>query len=461
MSEHPSLPPDFVQREQNRHPQDWPLLEAALSQPSPVSVFENPAKVAAFAHVETQAVPWSSLGRYLPEKPVFGLDPLWHAGSYYVQEASSMFAEYVFRYLRALAPTRPGWRVLDLCGAPGGKSINLLSGLQPSDWLLSNEVIAARNVILSENITRWGKAPCFISQNEIAHFQPLAGFFDLVWVDAPCSGEGMFRKDPHSRREWSLAQVQFCAARQRKILAETVDLVREGGYLAYSTCTFASEENEENAAWLGQEFGLVSVQIPRPSLAIVELESLPGLWSYGFYPHRLMGEGLFVSVWQKPESNPGPFALSKKAYADYLRQEKQGAAFWSSYLTAQEENWRFLALNQGWHALTENMWVDFPLLKKNLYLRQAGLYLGEIKGKNIIPSPGLALSTALSTAPSRYEVNLDTARQYLRRQLLALPEAPSGWVLLTYQGQALGWVKNLGNRLNNYYPPEWRLRQEE
>ena len=250
------------------------LLLAAQDTPPPVSIRLNPRKTAN-AFPGTEEVPWCPNGRYLPQRPSFTADPLFHAGAYYVQEASGMALWQLKPFLQTInAP-----RVLDACAAPGGKS-TLLLDIMPEDGLLvSNEIIRSRVPVLAENLARWGCSNVVVSQNDPASFSGLPDYFDLIAVDAPCSGEGMFRKDPEARKEWSPAHVEFCAQRQRRILNDLWPALKPGGLLLYSTCTFNRKEDEDQVAWLCDTLGAKLILGPQK-----------------YMPHKVKGEGFFMAL---------------------------------------------------------------------------------------------------------------------------------------------------------------------
>jgi 16S rRNA C967 or C1407 C5-methylase (RsmB/RsmF family) len=235
------FPSAFEKRMRQQLGPAWDLFKVAHRNPAPVSIRINPRKGSRFSSLET--VPWSGLGRYLPQRPVFTLDPLFHGGAYYVQEASSMFLEQV---LSQVADLRMPLRILDLSAAPGGKSTHVLSLISDESLLVSNEVIRSRASVLAENIQKWGYANCLVTNNDPADFAALPGFFDVIIVDAPCSGEGLFRKDKISMTEWSQDNVAICASRQKRILHDIWPSLKENGVLIYSTCTYSESENETN-----------------------------------------------------------------------------------------------------------------------------------------------------------------------------------------------------------------------
>jgi NOL1/NOP2/sun family putative RNA methylase len=243
-----------------------------------------------------EKVPWCSNGFYLPERPQFTLDPFLHAGAYYVQEASCMFLEQVL--LQTLDVTSPQ-KVLDLCTAPGGKTTLIQSVLHKHSVLVSNEVIKSRVNILCENITKWGASNVVVTNNNAQQFAKLAGFFDAIVVDAPCSGSGMFRKEFKAIDDWSIDNVNLCSKRQERILEDVLHSLKQDGVLIYSTCSYSYEENEAIINWLVQEKQMQTVQLNiNPNWAIVETNN-NGNFGYRFYPNQLKGEGFFIAALKK------------------------------------------------------------------------------------------------------------------------------------------------------------------
>lgn len=266
----PKLPKAFEQQMASiLEADEYSLFKAALLSPSNTSIRINPRKSSPLS-ADTTPVPWNSQGFFLPQRPKFTFDPLFHAGAYYVQEASSMFIGHILNHLQA---PKEGL-YLDLCAAPGGKSSLLADYIGEEGMLVANEVIKTRASILKENMIKWGLGNTVVTNNDPSHFEPLEGLFDVVLVDAPCSGEGMFRKDVQAREEWSPENVKLCAARQQRILDQTGALPGPEGYLIYSTCTFNQQENEDMIRFLTEEFAYEPVRIPlNPDWGIVETET--------------------------------------------------------------------------------------------------------------------------------------------------------------------------------------------
>lgn len=423
-------------------PDEASLLFEALSGESPVSVRHNPLKpVTTMAGAEP--VPWCGGACYLPSRPSFVLNPLWHAGAFYVQEASSMFLA------RAVAQIEgPLNRVLDLCAAPGGKS-TLWRSLLPDDALLvANEPVAARAAVLAENLQKWGHENVVTTQAYPNQFAPFEGYFDVVAADVPCSGEGMFRKDDEAIAQWSPEVVEMCAARSRQIVADVWPSLRQGGYLIYSTCTFNARENEDNVRHICQTLGAEFVPIGLDtSWGVVATE-----WGYHFYPHRLRGEGFFLALLRKTSVSGQRLPRTKPLAAQKISQ---------SWL---REPQRFVGLALQPNvvsAVLRDVAPDVAMLYERLHVVHAGVTMAEQKGAKLIPQTPLALSRAMAPdAFEQCEISLDEAQNYLRRQALVMPAAIArGYVVPTFEGMPLGFVNNLGSRANNLYPPQWRIRQ--
>ncbi|MBQ9363861.1 MAG: rRNA cytosine-C5-methyltransferase [Bacteroidaceae bacterium] len=405
------LPADFEALMTKQLGTDEYRLLAQAIVGNPVTSIRLNSRKPADVFTEAKPVPWCTEGRYLTERPQFTLDPLLHAGCYYVQEASSMFISHLLKhYLPKASPIGKGMEgvtCLDLCAAPGGKSTLLLNDLPDGTTLIANEPIRGRAHILRENIIKWGAHNAIVTSNFAADFQPLGAVFDLILCDAPCSGEGMFRKDPEAIKEWSLHNVEICWQRQREIVGDIWPTLREGGLFIYSTCTYNHFEDEDNVQWIANELGA----------DILPLCDQPewGIREGHFFPHRTQGEGFFVAI---------------------LRKHGEG----------------------------KHKELDKKKLRKHLNILLEGIEPGRIVDKKgtVEPSQSQAMSTAIdhSQWPS-VELPLEDALSYLHTEALHLPDdTPRGYVLLTYQHHPLGFCKNIGNRANNLYPTEWRIRKK-
>ncbi|MBP5481725.1 MAG: rRNA cytosine-C5-methyltransferase [Paludibacteraceae bacterium] len=425
---------------------EYDAFRTALELDPQVSIRTNPRKFPTLS--EGDRVPWCATGQYLDKRPSFTLDPLLHAGCYYVQEASSMFVEQVFRqFINTEAPV-----VLDLCAAPGGKSTHLASLLDGKGWLVSNEVMRNRVNILRENLIKWGAPNVTVTSNDPADFGQLTGLFDLILVDAPCSGEGMFRKDEKAMEEWSPENVRFCAERQRRILADVFPALAEGGILIFSTCTFNEEEDEHNARWIADELGAELLQVKtEPAWNVTETDA-----GYHFYPHKTRGEGFFLSALRKTKEEPTFKKKRKRENKVALPAPAKDLTKWLNepmYLTPHNDVIYAVPAEYAELSLT---------LTEQLHVLQSGVEVAAVKGKDLIPAQHLALSWALrKDAFPTVDLSWQEAMTYLKKENLMLPnDAPKGYLLLTYRSVPLGWVKNLGNRCNNLHTQEWRIRMQ-
>lgn len=414
---------------------------AALDQESFTSIRFN-AKFT--PNVSFQPVPWCSTGYYLPERPLFTADPLFHAGAYYVQEASSMFLEQIIKqYI-----TTPV-NVLDLCAAPGGKSTHLSNLLSEGSLLVSNEIIRSRAYILAENLAKCGNGNALVSNNKPEDFQNLHSFFDVMLVDAPCSGEGMFRKDTNAISEWSLSNVEMCAKRQQNILASVWNALKTGGVLIYSTCTYNRKENEENVRWIIENLGAEYLKVSVKDEFNITETSL----GYRFFPHKTKGEGFFIAALRKTDD------ATKRLKIKEEKTQKTKVSSQIKALLQDSEKWSFRLSDNYISAIPLAKSTEIELLEKKLNVLLSGILMAEKKGESIVYAQHLALSKYLDKeAVQTQEVDWQTAILFLKKEAIALPNSPKGLVLLTYKNMPIGWVKNLGNRCNNLYPQEWRIR---
>lgn len=398
-------------------------------------------------------VPWCSNGIYLSQRPSFTADPLFHAGAYYVQEASSMFLETAL--LQSADFSRP-LRVLDLCAAPGGKSTLLQSLLGEDSLLVSNEVIKTRVNILAENITKWGAANVIVTNNDPRDFQRLENYFDVIVVDAPCSGSGLFRKDPAAINEWSEQNVALCSQRQQRILADALPALKEDGLLIYSTCSYSEQEDEAIADWLAEEMKMETVQLKLPQeWGIVETQShRSDAYGYRFYPNKVKGEGFFIALFKKA-TGTGEWNMGKLKH----KLDKPGAKELSVLkpFLHHPDDLFFIRQKETILAMPHCFETNLLAVQQALYIKKAGVSLGTVIRDELIPDHELALSRVIDPLLPAIEVDVETALQYLRRQDINLASDARGWALLTQQALPLGWVKILPNRINNYYPKEWRI----
>ena len=457
------LPQAFIERTRQLLGEDiYPQFEEALATETPVSIRSNRTKCQ--LPVEGEPIPWATSGMYLKNRPTFTFDPLFHAGCYYVQEASSMFVERVLQeYVHEPVV------MLDLCAAPGGKSTLCRSTLPEGSLLVANEVMRNRSQILAENLIKWGHPEVVVTNNDPADFTELTHLFDVILTDVPCSGEGMFRKDQVAVEEWSLENVDICWQRQRRILTDIWPSLKPGGFLIYSTCTFNREEDEDNVAWIAKELGAEILPVPIEDSWGITGNLVGGEFPvYRFLPHKTKGEGFFLAVLRKQEGECEETLSRFSKSPSRMDKKKKGKDNKQPLVVPKEAKEWLASVSDYSLAMKDTQVVAFPkayqdeyaLLQQTLKVIHAGITLGEVKGKDLIPHHSLAMSTALaSEAFPKAEVSYEQAIAYLRKEGLILDaDVPRGYVLLTYQGIPLGFVKNIGNRANNLYPQEWRIR---
>lgn len=399
-------------------------LISGLAATPPVSIRLNPFKVAKDAYLEDDEqlnglqltpVPWAKDGYLLSERPSFTLDPLFHAGAYYVQEASSMFLDFIIRQLVKEPVT-----MLDLCAAPGGKTTCAMAALPEGSILYSNEPIRTRANILAENVMKFGHPDIIVTNNYAKDYAKAKKTFDVILTDVPCSGEGMFRKDPNAINEWSTSNVDSCWKIQRSIVEDIWQCLKPGGILIYSTCTFNAHEDEENVQWIIDNLGADPIALEGVKEEWNITGALKGnLPVYRFIPGKTKGEGLFMAVMRKkgePTQGSTPTILKKEG--------------------------------------------KISMKEKGLKVMTHGINPPTQKGKKTIPDISLALS--INQKENDYphvDVDRQTAINYLRREAITLPaDTPRGIVTITYKGLGLGFANNIGNRANNLYPQEWRIK---
>ncbi len=402
---------------------------------------------------QTDPVPWCPYGHYLASRPSFTLDPNFHAGAYYVQDASSMF---LWQALTQTVGESNGQKVLDLCAAPGGKS-TLLSTYFNNGLVVSNEVIKQRASVLVENMSKWGASNTVVTNNDPVHFQSVPGFFDVMVVDAPCSGSGLFRKDPSAIEGWSLDLVALCAQRQQRILADALPALADGGVLIYATCSYDPQEDEMIADWLVNEMGLTPQAIdidnfPGIIQTAAPISNAPG---YRFYPDQIKGEGFFIAAFKKEKSLPvayKPFK-SKEAVLEKLTKKMQEQL--AQYIALDNDTATFLQSGMI-KAIPAVFEASILQLASQLYIKKAGVSIGEIKGQDFIPAHELAVSYLPLDSFNTVDLDKEQALSYLRRSEFNCA-VQKGWSLMRFNGLGLGWAKILPNRINNYYPQEWRI----
>lgn len=430
-------------------------LGDALSDGEPtLSVRLNGAKGAVDATL-TDVVPWCPQGRYLPERPLFAADPHWHQGMYYVQEASSMagaaaMAELVEASRRGDAPLR----VLDACAAPGGKTIGILESLNAGDFVVANEADARRCNILLDNLGRYGAANIAVTRGDACVFASLPETFDIVAADVPCSGEGMMRKEAVAVQQWSPALVRQCAQLQQRIVDALWTVLRPGGYMLYSTCTFNTTENEENILRLIAGRGAVSVRLRLSDMPGVAPAALPGLHACRFYPGRVRGEGLFLAALRKPAVGSAENHTARRARGRRpvrLPEVEKWLKDPEIYVLSGTDT--VYTVPRGHAEFAE-------MLERTVRTVRPGLPVAVRKGREYAPTHELALSTIYSRVLPMLSLDNDAARAYLRGDVLTdLPAGfPRGYFTPAYAGVPLGLAKCVGARANNLYPAPQRLR---
>lgn len=436
------LPQLFIEQIKTLFPDDYTAFLDAVSLPPAVSIR---LKKGVSTDVD-DIVPWCKSGRYLSGRPQFTLDPLFHAGNYYVQEASSMFLLFALEKYASNDAL-----VLDLCAAPGGKSTLISDFLNNDGFLISNEYVPQRANILAENILKWGNPNCAVTNVSSQQFAKLKGVFDVVVVDAPCSGEGMFRKDDVAIDEWSLDNVRKCVDRQREILSNAWQCLAENGILIYSTCTFNDLENERNVEWLINEFDAEYLPLcPDDSWGVTVTD-----FGCRFLPHKVRGEGFFISVVRKKSECSTLNIKSIKQLPPSCKNALEWVNNPDRYKTIIANDVVY-AVDKNYYPLVTNMMCGaFKFLSFGVPV--ATVITG--KASALIPHHALALSEEMKRdAFPVVNVDYKTALAFLRREAIVLQGVEKGYVCVAFNNVPLGFVKNVGNRCNNLYPDYWRIR---
>lgn len=445
-----NLPCGFIERTKPLLKQEWEAFLSALNNESPVSIRLNKNKNIFINETIVNKVPWCNEGFYLPQRPQFTFDPLFHAGCYYVQEASSMF---VFQALKKYVTEDS--KILDLCAAPGGKSTLIADFMTDNSLLVTNDVIKSRAFILSENITKWGHSNAIVTNNDPSSFIQLKHYFDVVLVDAPCSGEGMFRKDAGAIEEWSLDNVKLCVERQRRILSDVWNSLKPNGILLYSTCTYNVEENEDNVLWIKDKLGADILPLELEKEWGVSPSVKGDIPVYRFFPHKTKGEGFFLAVLRKHDDNINP--TRRKKEKNKVKNKDILSKDYRDYINLSDSF--YYSKGENWYAMPNTFKEDISFIDSYLNVISSGIKIGETKGKDFIPAQSLALSNFINRrAFAEYELDWKNAISYLKREPLVLTDAPIGYILLTYKNTPIGFAKNIKSRANNLYPQEWRIR---
>ena len=439
-----ALPSAFIGRIKSDSFWDDQLL-SALDDSSPISIRLNPNKTKPL-HPLDYPVSWCSMAYYLSNRPIYTLDPLFHSGCYYPQEAGSMFIQSILHELEISKSSI----ILDLCAAPGGKSTLLNTFLDDQGFLVSNEIIPTRNVILRENLSKWGCANVVVTGNQPIHFQRIPSFFDVVLIDAPCSGEGMFRKDPDSRKEWSVENVDMCASRQKEIVSDVWDSLKEDGILIYSTCTLNQQENEDNVNWMCENLQAEIISFSIPPGAISGRE---GIGCY-FAPGITQSEGFYCSVLRKKSAiAEGKKIRSRLKVLPNQQLQKFDSVVKTDDLVAIE-------YKNGVSVFQKNHFSTVETLDFFMNCTKIGVAIGTIFPNKIEPNHELALSKIRHSDIPTIELTKELALHYLKGETFPMPTMNKGYYLMTYLNEPLGWINHLGNRFNNLYPKEWRIRMK-
>jgi len=445
------FPEGFVERMQVQLGSEADAFLEALNKPSPTSLRLHHKKGRS-SFALNESVLWCEDGYYLETRPSFHLDPHWHGGAYYVQEASSMILDAVVKQI-PMDDQPKIW--LDLCAAPGGKTGILAKHLGVGDVLIANEVVSQRKSVLYENLVKGGYLNTFITGEKSSSFPE--AFADIILIDAPCAGEGMMRKEPEAIHQWSASLVHSCSLLQKEIVRDAVNTLKPGGRLIYSTCSYSPDENINNASYFLSHYPLECKHLSFPphwQISEIQKENAIG---YQLFPHKVKGEGLFISVFQKKGNPIAETSLSKKqkrvfenietSYEKYLEHP-------TTYVMARAHDGLSLINVAAESKATE---VRMKLPKAELIGK-----FGVQKGKDFIPAHFMAMSGLQSKDVITIELDLRQALDYLERKTpLLANDSANGWHQAMYEGSSLGWLKNTQQGWKNYYPMNWRLRNRK
>ena len=431
------------------------FISAHASGEQITSVRINPAKWSIDDHLRHSPftihskIEWAGAGYYLNFRPSFTFDPLFHAGTYYVQEASSMFLEQALKQTVDL--TKP-LKVLDLCAAPGGKSTHIQSLISGESLLVSNEVIRSRANVLKDNIIKWGCENVVVTNNDPKDFSRLEDYFDVIVVDAPCSGSGLFRRDTDAIDEWSENNVQLCSQRQQRILADVFPALKKDGILIYSTCSYSAQEDEDITRWIQEEFAMLNIQLSvENDLGVIESGG-----GYRFWPDKVKGEGFFIACFQKKDGETDSSYRAKNKPEQTNKKEIELLEKWVS-----NEDRAFVKHLNTVYAWPDLHVADFSFLLEQLRVIYSGVLVGELMRDKLVPDHALAMSNIMPGIVPRAELDYEQAIKYLQRKDLEVVIDNKGWQLAGYKNHSLGWMNVLPNRINNYYPKELRILKDK
>ncbi|MDZ4708789.1 MAG: hypothetical protein SH818_10365 [Saprospiraceae bacterium] len=443
------LPEGFLKRMKGQLGNQFEDFIDALNAPLPPSIRLHPVKKANQYEFElNDPVRWGIQAYYLDKRPVFTLDPVFHGGGYYVQEPSSMLIEGV---IKNLLENIDYPCVLDLCASPGGKSTSILSQLNGKGLLVSNEIISSRVSGLHHNLVKWGFSNQVLTQSDPERFKHLPGFFDLVLVDAPCSGEGLFRKDTTSRSEWSEYYTGQCKLRQQRILRDIFDAIKPGGLVIYSTCTFNPEENIDQLHFL-QNMGMTSITTPElDNYPLIKIER-GNTYGYQAYPHLMKGEGFFIGILQKTSENPVTYPMADARIINWIKPPWQGRE-----LSPLVPGISSFMHHETYYMFPEDKKYELEKLSGALRIIEAGAAWGQLKNDDFIPAHSWALNTLCPMDLKTMDLDKEQAIRYLRKETITTGDDRKGYLLIRHQGLNLGWVKGLKDRVNNLYPKNYRI----
>lgn len=454
------LPERFVERMRQElgDAEAAALCEALATEPS-TAIRLNTPKMSC-PPFEAEAVPWSADGYTLPERPAFTLDPAFHAGAYYVQEASSQFAGYILSQAVGGRAQCEGLRVLDVCAAPGGKSTHYASLVGEHGLVVANEINRSRAAVLADNARKWGLGNMVVTCNDSAHLGDYEEWFDVVAIDAPCSGEGMFRKSEEACEQWSEANVRMCADRQWEIVENVFDTLRPGGVLIYSTCTFNRDEDEALVQRICDEWG--EAIEPAQEVDVVDewgavVGRVGAFQTFRFFPHRVKGEGMFMAVARKagvPTSRRRMPKARREVIAAVEKRSEQELSHW----VKEPKRMRFFSAGDTIYACWAEHYDEIKALSSRLAVIYSGVALGQIFKGKLKPDGALAFYVGLNRdAVATAELSLDEALQFLRKQDMSAEPFVEGVNMVLYKGLPLGFVKRVGARVNNMYPASLRI----
>lgn len=443
------FPEDFLRNLEEALPHEFEGVLRSLQEKPEVSIRLNPNKKVTLQFQNLKQVEWCPSGYYLNERPNFSQDPNFHSGSYYVQEASSMM---LWKVLEFLYPQNvSNHQILDICAAPGGKSTLLQSFFGNENLIIANEIDRKRTEILNENAAKWGAKNLWVTSNPSSAFSNIKGQFNCILLDAPCSGEGMFRKDDFAIQQWSNQLIQSCIEKQSEILENLWPCLQENGFLIYATCTFNRKENEENLANFCEKHHAESISLKH----LEEFGACYSLYNeihaLRMLPGKVRGEGLFISVLKKKDSATNIVFKEKK---------NQFKIRFPLQVLQDQNQFLFEEYHDAFHAIDLNFVNAYHRLKKHVYFLKIGVKIGQVKYDKFIPDAALALSQELDeNSFEKIELSKNEALAYLNLQTVHKSNSKKGYQLVCFNSLPLGWINNVGSRSNNLYPKYWKLRQ--